>query len=121
MPVKEARYYQSRRNNQLRRQKADREATVSAIISGVLMILIPCLMVAHKIYFGQKGKEIKSMRTWKKDIRILGDDFGLSRSLIKCAIKKAEEKAIPQFYNGNEDNFRYNEAHRIIMPYILDI
>lgn len=52
MPVKEAIKYQSRRNNKLRRQKADREATVSAIISGVLMILIPCLMVAHKIYFG---------------------------------------------------------------------
>lgn len=59
------------------------------------------------------------MKSWKKDIRILGDDFGLSRSLIKCAIKKAEEKPIPQFYNGNEDNFRYNEAHRLIMPYIL--
>lgn len=52
MPVKEARYYQSRRNNQLREQKADREATISAIVSGVLMIMIPCLMVAHKIYFG---------------------------------------------------------------------
>ena len=52
MPKEEAKYYQSRRNNQLRRQKADRETTVSAIISGVIMILIPCLMVAHKIYFG---------------------------------------------------------------------
>lgn len=52
MPKSEAIKYQSWRNNQLRRQKADREATVSAIISGVLMILIPCLMVAHKIYFG---------------------------------------------------------------------
>ena len=59
------------------------------------------------------------MKSWKKDIRILGDDFGLSRSLVKIAIKKAEEKSIPQFYNGNEDNFRYNEAHRLIMPYIL--
>ena len=61
------------------------------------------------------------MKSWKKDIRILGDDFRLSRSLVKIAIKKAEEKPMPQFYNGNEDNFRYNEAHRIIMPYILDI
>lgn len=52
MPVKEAIKNQSRRNHQVRKQKADREATVSAIISGVLMILIPCLMVAHKIYFG---------------------------------------------------------------------
>ena len=61
------------------------------------------------------------MRSWEKDIRILGDDFGLSRSRVKIAIKMAEEKPIPQFYNGNEDNFRYNEAHRIIMPYILDV
>lgn len=52
MPKEEARYYQSQRNNQLRRQKADREAAISAIVSGVIMILIPCLMVAHKIYFG---------------------------------------------------------------------
>lgn len=52
MPKEEARYYQSRRNNQLRRQKTDREATVSAIVSGIIMILIPCLMVVHKIYFG---------------------------------------------------------------------
>lgn len=59
------------------------------------------------------------MKSWKKEIRILGDDFGLSRSLVKSAIKKAEAKAIPEFYNGNEDNFRYNEAHRLIMPYIL--
>lgn len=59
MPVKEAIRNQSRRNHQLREQKADREATVSAIVSGVIMILIPCLMVAHKIYFGQKGKENK--------------------------------------------------------------
>ena len=59
------------------------------------------------------------MKSWKKDIRILCDDFVLSRAIVKSAIKKAEEKAIPQFYNGNEDNFRYNEAHRLIMPYIL--
>ena len=52
MPVKEAVKNQSRRNYQLRKQKADREATVSAIVSGIIMILIPCLMVAHKIYFG---------------------------------------------------------------------
>ena len=61
------------------------------------------------------------MKSWKRDIRILGDDFGLSRAIVKIAIKKAEEKPIPQVYNGNEDNFRYNEAHRIIMPYILDV
>ena len=52
MPVKEAIKYQSRRNNKLQKQKADREATISAIVSGIIMILIPCLMVAHKIYFG---------------------------------------------------------------------
>lgn len=52
MPKSEAIKYQSRRNNQLREQKADREATVSAIVSGIIMVLIPCLMVAHKIYFG---------------------------------------------------------------------
>ena len=52
MPVKETRYYQRKRNQEIHKQKADREATVSAIVSGVLMILIPCLMVVHKIYFG---------------------------------------------------------------------
>lgn len=52
MPVKEAVKNQSRRNHQLQKQKADREATISAIVSGIIMILIPCLMVAHKIYFG---------------------------------------------------------------------
>lgn len=52
MPKSEAIKYQSRRNNQLRKQKADREATVSAIVSGVIMILIPCLMVASWVAFG---------------------------------------------------------------------
>ena len=52
MPKEEAIKYQSQRNNQLRGQKADREATISAIVSGIIMILIPCLMVVHKIYFG---------------------------------------------------------------------
>lgn len=52
MPKSEAIKYQSRRNHQVRKQKADREATISAIISGVLMILIPCLMVASWVVFG---------------------------------------------------------------------
>lgn len=52
MPKSEAIKNQSRRNHQLQKQKADREATISAIVSGIIMVLIPCLMVAHKIYFG---------------------------------------------------------------------
>lgn len=52
MPKSEAIKNQSRRNQKIQEKKADREATVSAIVSGVLMVLIPCLMVAHKIYFG---------------------------------------------------------------------
>lgn len=61
------------------------------------------------------------MKSWEIEIKILADDFGLPRSLVKSVIKKAKDKAIPQFYNGNEDNFRYDEAHRLIMPYILGI
>ena len=52
MPVKEAIRNQSRRNQKIQEKKADREATVSAIISGVLMILIPCLMVVSWVVFG---------------------------------------------------------------------
>lgn len=61
------------------------------------------------------------MKSWEIEIKILADDFGLPRSLVKSAIKKAKDKVIPEFYNGNEENFRYDEAHRLIMPYILGI
>ena len=61
------------------------------------------------------------MKSWEIEIKILADDFGLPRSLVKYAIKKAKDKVVPEFYNGNEENFRYDEAHRLIMPYILGI
>lgn len=61
------------------------------------------------------------MKSWEIEIKILADDFGLPRSLVKSVIKKAKDKVIPEFYNGNEENFRYDEAHRLIMPYILGI
>ena len=61
------------------------------------------------------------MKSWEIEIKILADDFGLPRSLVKSAIKKAKDKVMPEFYNGNEENFRYDEAHRLIMPYILGI
>nr|DAR20343.1 MAG TPA: ParA helix turn helix domain [Caudoviricetes sp.] len=61
------------------------------------------------------------MKSWEIEIKILADDFGLPRSLVKSAIKKAKNKVVPEFYNGNEENFRYDEAHRLIMPYILGI
>ncbi|MFQ9785914.1 hypothetical protein ACQRDF_14010 [Lachnospiraceae bacterium SGI.054] len=61
------------------------------------------------------------MKSWEIEIKILADDFGLPRSLVKSAIKKAKDKVVPEFYNGNEENFRYDEAHRLIMPYILGI
>lgn len=61
------------------------------------------------------------MKSWEIEIKILADDFGLPRSLVKSAIKKAKDKVVPEFYNGNEENFRYDEAHRLIMPFILGI
>lgn len=61
------------------------------------------------------------MKSWEIEIKILADDFGLPRSLVKSAIKKAKDKVVPEFYDGNEENFRYDEAHRLIMPYILGI
>ena len=61
------------------------------------------------------------MKSWEIEIKILADDFGLPRSLVKSAIKKAKDKVVPEFYNGNEENFRYDEAHRLIMPCILGI
>ena len=61
------------------------------------------------------------MKSWEIEIKILSDDFGLPRSLVKSAIKKAKDKVVPEFYNGNEENFRYDEAHRLIMPYILGV
>lgn len=61
------------------------------------------------------------MKSWEIEIKILADDFGLPRSLVKSAIKKAKDKVVPESYNGNEENFRYDEAHRLIMPYILGI
>ena len=61
------------------------------------------------------------MKSWEIEIKILADDFGLPRSLVKSAIKKAKDKVVPEFYNGNEENFRYDEAHRLIMSYILGI
>lgn len=66
-------------------------------------------------------KEERKVKSWEIEIKILADDFGLPRSLVKSAIKKAKDKVVPEFYNGNEENFRYDEAHRLIMPYILGI
>ena len=66
-------------------------------------------------------KEEGKVKSWEIEIKILADDFGLPRSLVKSAIKKAKDKVVPEFYNGNEENFRYDEAHRLIMPYILGI
>jgi hypothetical protein len=66
-------------------------------------------------------KEKGKVKSWEIEIKILADDFGLPRSLVKSAIKKAKDKVVPEFYNGNEENFRYDEAHRLIMPYILGI
>lgn len=66
-------------------------------------------------------KEERKVKSWEIEIKILADDFGLPRSLVKSAIKKAKDKVVPEFYNGNEENFRYDEAHRLIMPYILGV
>ena len=61
------------------------------------------------------------MKSWEIEIKILADDFGLPRSLVKSAIKKAKDKVVQEFYNGNEENFRNDEAQRLKMPYILVI
>lgn len=52
MPKSEAIKYQSRRNHQLHERKADREATVSAIVTGMIMVAMPFLMVASWVVFG---------------------------------------------------------------------
>lgn len=52
MPVKEARYYQRKRNQEIQEKKADRQATVSAIVTGIVMVAMPFLMVASWVVFG---------------------------------------------------------------------
>ena len=52
MPKSEAIKYQSRRNHQLQEKKADRQATVSAIVTGMIMVAMPFLMVASWVVFG---------------------------------------------------------------------
>ena len=52
MPKEEAIKYQSRRNQKIQEKKADREATISAIVTGIIMVAIPFCMVASYIMFG---------------------------------------------------------------------
>ena len=61
------------------------------------------------------------MANWKKEIRILADDFCVSLVIVNKILKRIEsmyeqrESEIPNFYKGNREEFLYDKAQREIM------
>lgn len=58
---------------------------------------------------------------WKKEIRVLADDFCISLVIVNKILKRIEnmyeqrESEIPSFYKGNREEFLYDKAQREIM------
>ena len=61
------------------------------------------------------------MADWKKEIRVLADDFCISLVIVNKILKRIEsmyeqrESEIPSFYKGNREEFLYDKAQREIM------
>ena len=62
------------------------------------------------------------MAEWKKEIRRLANDFAFTRDEILNIFRRVEElyaqKDMPNFYNGNRDEFLYDKAQKEIMKMV---
>ncbi len=63
------------------------------------------------------------MAEWKKEIRELGRGFCIPREIVARIIKKIEadnsKRDMPEFYNGNRNDFLYDNAQREIRSIIF--
>ena len=63
------------------------------------------------------------MAEWKKEIKRLCKDFGLTKETCKKIISETENnpKEPPRFYKGNVDSYNYDVAYAHVKPYILGL
>ena len=62
------------------------------------------------------------MPEWKKEIKDLADDFGISQVRINKMLKRVEKECMnrimPSFYKGNQNDYLYDNAQREMMKLI---
>ena len=63
------------------------------------------------------------MAEWKKEVARLARDFNIAREEILDIFRKVErvyaDKKIPDFYNGNRNEFLYDKVQREIMDKVF--
>lgn len=63
------------------------------------------------------------MAEWKREIRELAKGFCVPKEIISQVIKKTEKehskREMPSFYNGNRNDFLYDNARREIRSLII--
>lgn len=63
------------------------------------------------------------MAEWKREIRELAKGFCVPKEVISQVIKKTEKehskREMPAFYNGNRNDFLYDNARREIRSLII--
>ena len=57
------------------------------------------------------------MANWQREIMILANDFCLNVAKAKEIVLATDEITVPQ--GKNEENYKYNKAHRQIMEMIF--
>ena len=62
------------------------------------------------------------MQQWKKEIRQILTDFNISRETYKRIIRETEQelqtRKMPNYYKGNNDQFKYDTAQRKVKAVI---
>ena len=59
------------------------------------------------------------MATWGIEIMRLANDFCLNTAKTKEIVRNVENMTVPG--NANEDTWKYNKAHSMIVPMIIAI
>ena len=63
-----------------------------------------------------------NMATWKKEIRQLCRDFLVPMAIYESIVRKTEERCrqnpMPNYYNGNKDDYCYETAWNSVRPFI---
>ena len=59
------------------------------------------------------------MASWGVEIMQLANDFCLNTAKAKEIVRKVENMSVPD--NTNEDTWKYNKAHSMIVPMIMTV